>query len=36
MLRLHWTALAQHDLCPEFTGPFFDQWADEAVRNILT
>jgi hypothetical protein len=36
MLRLHWTAVAQHDLFPGFTGPFFDQWADEAVRKILT
>ena len=36
MLRLHWTALAQHDLFPDFTRPFFDQWADEAIRKILT
>lgn len=35
MLRLHWTALAQHDLFPGFSGPFFDQWADEAVSRIL-
>lgn len=36
MLRLHWAALAQHDLFPNFSGSLFDQWTEEAVHKILT
>ena len=34
-LRLHWAVEAQHDLFPDFRGGLFDQWAKEAITQIL-
>jgi hypothetical protein len=34
-LRLHWAVTAQHDLFPANHWPAFDQWAAEAIGQIL-
>ena len=34
-LRLHWAVEAQYELFPATRWPLFDEWAREAVGNIL-
>jgi hypothetical protein len=34
-LRLHWAVEAQYELFPASRWPLFDEWAREAVGNIL-
>ena len=35
-LHLRWAVVAQHDLFPRERWPIFNQWAAEAIRNILS
>jgi hypothetical protein len=34
-VRLHWAVEAQYELFPASRSPLFDDWAREAVGNIL-